>query len=155
MNRFFRIGVNIKRLRELAGYTQGDLAAAINRSGFDVDIKQPYIAMLEKSKGEKLPSLSVLAAMSSVFHVSMDEICGFERTERGSIIDALSLEDKKLLLCMAARLVRKNDEELTAQWADLAAAIYDIGGRGLAADIESKIGIELPISDKELAILFE
>lgn len=155
MNKFWNIGRNIKDLRERAGLTQRELADAVNKADFNLDITQPYITGLEKSRGEKLPSVPVLAALAKVLGVRMEDICGVDVELKPDPLSDLTEEDKKAMVAVIHRLIRLNHLELDTRFAGLTDAVYTNGGRQQAATVEKHLGVELPITDTELAGMFK
>lgn len=155
MNKFYFIGKNIKSLRERAGLTQEELADMVGGAGFDANASQPYIRLLEKSRGEKMPSVPTLASLAKVLGASMEEICGIDESEPTGVLDRLTSTQKRLLLMLAAEMAGVNESELSAEWSRLSGEIYASGGRKLAAEIEKDVGVDLPISDEELAIILD
>jgi transcriptional regulator with XRE-family HTH domain len=78
MNPFANFGRQLCSLRIQHGWTQQELADRVNKTVYKPGIKQPHIAGLEKSKGKKLPSVPLLAALAEVFEVDMQTLVGTE-----------------------------------------------------------------------------
>ncbi|MAS44133.1 MAG: transcriptional regulator [Rhodobacteraceae bacterium] len=90
----------IKELRKAAGLTQEQLALAAG-------VTQPIVSQVERGRR---PSLETLELFAAALHVDVVDL--FERapgdpvsSEILAIWDALSAEDREMLLSMARRLV--------------------------------------------------
>lgn len=141
MNPFNSIGHRIHALRTKENWTQQDLADRLNRTRYRPDVKQPHIAGLEKSKGEKLPSVPLLAALAEVFGVSMQEIIGVDPidTSTPNLLKGLRAEDRAFVTALVSRLRKDNDDvDLDEEWHLLSdTAINDLGE---GVSISQKIG---------------
>jgi len=108
------ISSNIKRLREIAGWTQADLA---KKSG----VSPAAISLIEK--GERIPSLVVTRKLASAFKVPETEITGTAPEQAKEIytqataffrdfgdIEELEEGDKEIIRDLVTRFKdRKND----------------------------------------------
>lgn len=112
MNEFLRIGSRIKTLRSNHGLTQSDLANCASQTRFNVNISQSYIANLEKSKGDRLPSVPVLCALASTLNTSIDDILGIDKTEKINPLDGLSRQDQTLIMLLANRLANRTQDPI-------------------------------------------
>jgi transcriptional regulator with XRE-family HTH domain len=155
MNKFWNIGRNLKDLRERAGLTQRELAEAVNTADFNLDITQPYITGLEKSRGDKLPSVPVLAALAKVLGVKMEDICGVDIELKPDPLSDLTEDDRRNMVAVIHRLIKLNHLELDSKFSGLTETVYTNGGRKQAVKIEGHLGVELPITDTELAGMFK
>ncbi len=133
MNPFSGIGHRLYSLRQKRGWTQQELADRVNQTRFHPDVKQPHIAGLERSKGEKLPSVPLLAALAEVFEQDMDALVGIEETDNTNITADLSAEDKALVLLLISRLRGGLD---VSDWQVLSRSVIANGGNDLAGSIE-------------------
>ena len=125
MNPFYNIGKRIFELRTREGWTQQELADRCNRTRYAPGIKQPHIAGLEKSLGDKLPSVPLLAALAEVFGLSMQEIIGLEPIDKATpnLLKGLSAEDRALVHAFVSRLTKDIDDS----WDILSAAREALG----------------------------
>lgn len=136
MNKFSSVGNSIKTLREQFNITQQELANRVNRTGYDLDITQAYISALEKSRGEKLPSVPVLVALAEVFEASVDTLLGLSSVEKINPLTGLAKPDQIMLMLLARRLSGK---EALRSWSDI--SDYTT----LTDDLDSSIENELQI----------
>lgn len=127
MNKFFKVGHNIKSLREQFNITQQELANRINQTGYDLDITQAYISALEKSRGEKLPSVPVLVALAEVFETSTDAILGLNPVEKINPLTGLARPDQIMLMLFARRLSGRESLRSWPDISDYATLADDIG----------------------------
>jgi len=141
MNPFNSIGHRIYALRTKENWTQQELADRLNRTRYRPDVKQPHIAGLEKSKGEKLPSVPLLAALADVFGVSMQEIIGIDPIDMSTpnLLKGLRAEDRAFVTALVSRLRKDNDDvDLDEEWHLLSKTTIDDLGEGVS--ISEKIG---------------
>jgi len=143
MNPFSGIGHRLYSLRQKRGWTQQELADRVNQTRFHPDVKQPHIAGLEKSKGEKLPSVPLLAALAEVFEQDMDALAGIEESESTNITADLSAEDKALVLLLVSRLRGGMDY---SDWQALSHSVMANGGNSLVGSIERDTKVFLETS---------
>lgn len=139
MNPFYDIGKRIYSLRTSEGWTQQELASKLNGTRYSPDVKQPHIAGLEKSKGERLPSVPVLAALAEVFGVSMQDIVGVDVFDaKSDLLKGLRAEDRALVRALISRL--RQDCDLDAEWLELSdIATSDLDIRD-AINASNKVG---------------
>lgn len=144
MNPFADLGHRLYALRTKHGWTQQELAERVNRTRFRPDVKQPHIAGLERSAGEKLPSVPLLAALAEVFEMDMQTLVGLEHAQvaPADLLDGLSEEDKILAAALISRL-RDGADALDADWRRLSRSVMKTGGREMAASIENELGVFL------------
>lgn len=106
MNKFSSVGHNIKLFREQFNITQQELANKVNQAGYDLDITQAYISALEKSRGEKLPSVPVLVALAEVLETSIDALLGLNPA-RSDDLDLLPADLREPLEQLIRRLAKE------------------------------------------------
>ena len=129
MSTFSGIGKRIKSLRSDRGWSQQELADKVSASHYGVTIRQQHIGNLEVSKGDKLPSVPVLAAIASVFGVSIEYILGIERPEKINPLDGMAHDDQVLVMLLADRIKNRSDHPLTHRRRVAEAMGGDIGER--------------------------
>lgn len=147
MNPFSTIGHRIFSLRVRHGWTQQELADHVNRTRYRPDVKQPHIAGLEKSTGEKLPSVPLLAALAEVFGVDMEALIGIDNMEKvpdvsDDLLSDLSAEDKALALAIISRL-RSGVGSADADWRRLSKSVAANGGHEMVRSLEQDLGVFL------------
>ena len=77
-----RIGTTIRKLREVKGWSQAELAEAVHLS-------TPYAALLDR--GERLPSLPVLIRVADVLGITLDTLVGRSKVEDGWSAETLTV----------------------------------------------------------------
>lgn len=143
MNPFYSLGQRIYMLRTKEEWTQQELADRLNRTRYHPDVKQPHIAGLEKSRGDKLPSVPLLAALSEVFGVSMQEIIGLDPLDKSTpnLLKGLRAEDRAFVVTLVSRLRQDNDDvDLDEEWKLLSDTAVNELGTAEATSIGSRIG---------------
>lgn len=129
-NPFRNIGHRIRQLREREGWTQTYLVEQVNRTRYAPDVKQPHIANIEGRLGEKLPSLTLLAALAEVFQVSIDEVLGLAPlSDKPTQLDGLRAEDKAIIQVLITRL-REDADKMEEDWAMLTDASESLAKLG-------------------------
>lgn len=94
----YELGVSIKEHRKKCGLTQLQLAKQLNVS---------EAAVCKYESGSITPPLDTLCKMSSIFHVSLDELCGLGST--GSISVHGLTDGQKEILSRLVELFRYSD----------------------------------------------
>jgi transcriptional regulator with XRE-family HTH domain len=151
MNPFANFGHQLHSLRTRYGWTQQELADRVNRTVYKPGVKQPHIAGLEKSRGEKLPSVPLLAALAEVFGVDMQTLIGAEigseNESEEDLLAGLSSEDRVLVLAVVSRL-RQGADMMDADWHRLSQSVADVGGDDMVRSFENDLGVLLePVCD--------
>jgi transcriptional regulator with XRE-family HTH domain len=143
MNPFYSLGQRIYLLRTKEGWTQQELADRLNRTRYQPGVKQPHIAGLERSRGDKLPSVPLLAALSEVFSVSMQEIIGLDPLDKSTpnLLKGLRAEDRAFVVTLVYRLRQDNDDvDLDEEWKILSNTAVKELGSAEATSIGNRIG---------------
>ena len=91
-------GTNLKKLRSQSGLTQKQLAELVG-------VSKSVISFYERQ--ERIPSPDVLIRLSSVFHITTDELLGIH-SRRTIVIDGLNEEDEALVRSLVSLLRLKN-----------------------------------------------
>lgn len=127
MNPFSNIGKRVYDLRMREGWTQSELAQKVNATCYQPDVKQPHIAGIERSQGDKLPSVPLLFALAEVFGVTPEELAGVEMAPTAPLLTGLRVEDRAMVVALVTRLRRDNEDTLDEDWELLNTAALDLG----------------------------
>lgn len=127
MNQFVNLGRRIRSLRMSRDMTQADLAERVNKSRYNVSIRQQHIGNIETSKGDRLPSLTVLVAIADALETTPDNLLGITQDEKINPMQGLSQQDQTLLMIIANRL-RGETQNTIAHRESL---LFAIGGNNL------------------------
>ena len=169
--RFLQVlGTRIKECREDMGYSQTGLAEIlVQRFGeYGIRASQSHIGNMETTKGDKLPSVPMLAALAVTFDTSMDFLAGLTDNpnppNKSYISDdvrdiqrstAILSEDGQRRLALIARALVEDDRRPTASSLEDAVALVfsvlqDISPER-AASLLSSIGTDFPEVSRRLA----
>lgn len=114
-----KFGTRLREMRERAGMSQEELSQAVSKMvGGKFKGRQSHISNLEKSHGDKLPSVQVLRAMAVILGTNTDYLLGLTDNWRplGDINDevVVTIEDdgeRRMIQEMAEALADATSED--------------------------------------------